>query len=63
MKSIGTKRVRKVLRLAALNGVYLLLCLAALVPVLYALTLSFSGSGAALSSRFSFLTAQPNIEN
>ena len=48
------KRTLGILRLTVLNGVFLLLCLVALVPVLYALTLSFSGSGAALSSRFSF---------
>ena len=48
------KRTLGILRLTVLNGAFLLLCLVALVPVLYALTLSFSGSGAALSSRFSF---------
>lgn len=57
------KRVLGILRLTVLNGVFLLLCLVALVPVLYALTLSFSGSGAALSSRFSFWPTQPTLEN
>ena len=53
------KRTLGILRLTVLNGAFLLLCLVALVPVLYALTLSFSGSGAALSSRFSFFPSGP----
>ena len=57
------KRTLGILRLTVLNGAFLLLCLVALVPVLYALTLSFSGSGAALSSRFSFWPTQPTLEN
>lgn len=56
------KRTLGILRLTVLNGAFLLLCLVALVPVLYALTLSFSGSGAALSSRFSFWPTQPTLE-
>ncbi len=47
----------------ALNLIFILLCLVALVPILYALSVSFSGKGAALSGNLSFLPENPTPEN
>ncbi len=46
-----------------LHLVYILLCFLALVPILYALSLSFSGSGGALSSRLSLLPQDFTFQN
>lgn len=46
-----------------LHLVYILLCFLALVPILYALSLSFSGSGGALSSRLSLLPQDFTFHN
>lgn len=58
-----TRKQKKALRLALLNAAFLLLCLVTLVPVLYALSISFSGQGAALSGDLSFLPENPTLEN
>lgn len=50
-------------RLALLNAAFILLCLVTLVPVLYALSISFSGQGTALSGSLSFLPEDPTLEN
>lgn len=50
-------------RLALLNAAFVLLCLVTLVPVLYALSISFSGQGTALSGGLSFLPKDPTLEN
>ena len=50
-------------RLALLNAAFILLCLVTLVPVLYALSVSFSGQGAALSGELSLLPRNPTLEN
>lgn len=50
-------------RLALLNAAFLLLCMVTLVPVLYALSISFSGQGAALSGGLSFFPKDPTLEN
>ena len=50
-------------RLALLNVAFILLCLVTLVPVLYALSVSFSGQGAALSGELSLLPRNPTLEN
>lgn len=44
-----TRKGKNTARLALLNAAFILLCLVTLVPVLYALSISFSGQGAALS--------------
>lgn len=46
------KKVKNTLKLTALNIIFILICLICLVPILYALSLSFSGSSSALSSDF-----------
>ena len=57
------KRAKHIAKLWALNLFYILFCLVTLVPILYALSLSFSGSGAALSSSFSLLPENPTFEH
>ncbi len=58
-----SKKLKRFFGLGALNLFYILLCLFTLVPVFYAVTLSFSGSGAALSSTFSFIPKNPTLSN
>ena len=61
MKTV--KKKVKIGKAICLNVVFLLLCLLALIPVLYALSVSFSGKGAALSGNLSFFPKNPTIEN
>lgn len=63
MKTVSNKRLRNGAKLAGLNIIFILLCLITLVPVLYALSISFSGKGAALSGDLSFLPKNPTLEN
>ena len=58
-----TRKGKNTARLALLNAAFILLCLVTLVPVLYALSISFSGQGAALSGGLSFLPHDPTLEN
>lgn len=57
------RHAKQTAKAIALNLVFILLCLVALVPILYALSVSFSGKGAALSGSLSFLPANPTLEN
>ena len=57
------KRVRGMVRLTLLNLAFVALCFVTLVPVLYALTVSFGGQGAALSGSLSLLPENPTLEN
>lgn len=47
----------------ALNLAFILLCLVTLIPIYYAVNVSFSGSGSSLSGDFSFLPENPSLEN
>lgn len=58
-----TRKGKSRARLALLNGAFILLCLITLVPVLYALSISFSGQGAALSGDLSLLPKDPTLEH
>ena len=57
------RHTKQAAKAAALNLIFILLCLVALVPILYALSVSFSGKGAALSGNLSFLPENPTLEN
>lgn len=57
------RKTKKRLGCAALNIVFILLCFLTLIPILYAVSVSFSGAGAALSGNFSFIPADPTLEN
>lgn len=63
MRHMTSKRVRNGVKLTVLNLVFILLCLVTLVPILYALSVSLSGQGAALSGSLSFLPKNPTLEN
>lgn len=63
MKRITSKRVRNGIRLTLLNAAFIVLCLITLVPVLYALSVSLSGQGAALSGSLSLLPKDLTLEN
>lgn len=58
-----TRKRKNAAKLALLNIAFTLLCVVTLVPVLYALSISFSGQGAALSGSLSFLPKAPTLEN
>lgn len=63
MQTISNKKAREWAKLAVLNLAFILLCAVTLVPVLYALSVSFSGQGAALSGGLSLLPKNPTLEN
>ena len=49
--------------LTALNLLFLVLSFATLIPILYALSVSFSGSNSLLSSDFSFIPRDFTLDN
>lgn len=57
------RKVKERLGYAALNMAFVLLCAVTLVPILYAVSVSFSGAGASLSGDFSFIPEHPSFEN
>lgn len=60
---MNKKKVKNGLQLCILHIVYIILCFLAMVPILYALILSFSGSGGALSSGFSIIPKDFTLDN
>lgn len=60
---MSKRKLKNRMQLCALHMVYIILCFLALVPILYALQLSFSGSGGALSSGLSLLPQDFTLEN
>ena len=59
-----TKRqLREGLGLTALNLFFIALCFLTLIPILYALSVSFSGSNSLLSSDFSFIPGNFTLKN
>lgn len=63
MKMTSSKKVKKKLKLMALNLILIFLCSMGLIPILYALSLSLSGSGGALSAELSLLPERITLEN
>ena len=57
------RKVKNCVRLTVLNLVFILLCFIGLVPILYALSLSFSSSTSALSSGFLLFPNGFTLEN
>lgn len=60
---MSKRKLKNRLQLCGLHIFYILLCFLALVPILYALQLSFSGSGGALSSGLSLLPQNFTFDN
>lgn len=57
------KKVRNTLKLTVLNVMFILICALVLVPILYALSLSFSGSSSALSAEFHLIPKDITFNN
>ena len=57
------RKMKNILGLSILNLVFIILCLTGLVPILYALSLSFSNGSAALSSGQFFIPQEFTWEN
>ena len=57
------KRVREKIGLTALNIFFIVLCFVTLIPILYALSVSFSGTNSLLSSDFSFIPQNFTLDN
>ena len=57
------KRMRETLGLTALNLFFIVLCFLTLIPILYALRVSLSGSNSLLSSGLSLLPEEFTLSN
>lgn len=60
---MSKKKWKKRIQLCGLHFFYIILCFLALIPILYALSLSFSKGSGALSSGFSLLQKEFTLEN
>ncbi len=60
---MSKRKVREGAGLTALNLFFIILCFATLIPILYALSVSFNGSNSLLSSNFSFIPHNFTLEN
>lgn len=60
---MGRRKIKNLLGLTVLNLVFIVLCLTGLIPILYALTLSFSNGSSALSSGQFFIPQEFTWEN
>lgn len=57
------QKIKRIVGLTVLNIIFILLCLIGMIPILYALSLAFSGSGGALSADLSLLPKNPTLDN
>lgn len=60
---MGKKKWKEGLGLTALNAFFIILCFVTLIPILYALSVSFSGKNSLLSSDFSFIPKDFTLAN
>lgn len=60
---MNQKKVKERIGLAALNVFFIVLCFVTLIPILYALSVSFNGQNSLLSSDFSFIPKEFTLEN
>ncbi|WP_394914882.1 sugar ABC transporter permease [uncultured Robinsoniella sp.] len=60
---MGRRKIKNLLGLTVLNLVFIVLCLIGLIPILYALSLSFSNGSSALSSGQFFIPQEFTWEN
>ena len=60
---MSRKKLRERVGLTALNLFFILLCFVTLIPILYALSVSFSGQNSLLSSDFSFIPKEFTLDN
>ena len=60
---INKKKTYHAIGLGFLNLVFIIICIISLISILYAVSLSISGSGGALSSNISFIPEHPTLAN
>ncbi len=60
---MSSKKTKKAVKLTLLNIIFIFISLLGLVPILYALSLSLSGGGGALSSGLSFFPERITFDN
>lgn len=60
---MNQKKVKERVGLAALNVFFILLCFITLIPIFYALSVSFNGQNSLLSSDFSFIPKKFTLDN
>ena len=60
---MNRKKDKERVGLTALNIFFILLCFVTLIPILYALSVSFNGQNSLLSSDFSFIPKQFTLDN
>jgi len=60
---VNQKKIKERVGLAALNLFFILLCFVTLIPILYALSVSFNGQNSLLSSDFSFIPKEFTLDN
>ena len=60
---MSKRKVKQGAGLAALNLFFIVICFVTLIPILYALSVSFSGSNSLLSSDFSFIPKNFTLSN
>ena len=60
---MSKRKVKQSVGLTALNLFFIVICIVTLIPILYALSVSFSGSNSLLSSDFSFIPKNFTLSN
>ncbi len=60
---MSKRKVKQSVGLTALNLFFIVICIVTLIPILYALSVSFSGSNSLLSSDFSFIPKYFTLDN
>lgn len=60
---MSKRKVKQGAGLTALNLFFIVICIVTLIPILYALSVSFSGSNSLLSSYFSFIPKNFTLDN
>ena len=60
---MSKRKVKQSVGLTALNLFFIVICIVTLIPILYALSVSFSGSNSLLSSDFSFIPKDFPLDN
>ena len=60
---MSKRKVKQSVGLTALNLFFIVICIVTLIPILYALSVSFSGSNSLLSSDFSFIPQDFTLDN
>lgn len=60
---MSVKKIKRLTGLTLLNLVFIIVCAVALIPILYAISLSLSGTGGALNTSLSFWPKEVTLKN